>query len=292
MKIYNQAPLPFQGQKRRFVKPFKEALKSFPNDAIYVDLFGGSGLLSHTVKSVYPEAKVIYNDFDNYSERLKNIPKTNKILANIRNILKDEPRKRVDGEKRKQILDLLKAEKGFVDYITLSGSILFSANYVTCLEDLEKVSIYNNTKKTHYESEQYLKGVERVQMDYRDLYSLYKNTENVVFLIDPPYLSTDTKTYHNMDYWKLTDYLSILNLLEDKPYFYFTSEKSQVIELAEWMSENGFKRSPFDESTKVIIHTSLNYGAKYNDIMIYKNNYEKQILSNFRENFKKGQNSE
>ena len=54
MKIYNQAPLPFQGQKRRFVKPFKEALKSFPNDAVYIDLFGGSGLLSHTVKSVYP----------------------------------------------------------------------------------------------------------------------------------------------------------------------------------------------------------------------------------------------
>ena len=108
-------------------------------------------------------------------------------------------------------------------------------------------------------------------MDYRDLYSLYKNTENVVFLIDPPYLSTDTKTYHNMDYWKLTDYLNILNLLEDKPYFYFTSEKSQVIELAEWMSENEFKRSPFDESTKVIIHTSLNYRAKYNDIMIFKN---------------------
>lgn len=270
MKIYNQAPLPFQGQKRRFVKPFKEALKSFPNDAIYVDLFGGSGLLSHTVKSVYPETKVIYNDFDNYSERLKNIPKTNEILANIRNILKDEHRKRVDGEKRKQILDLLKAEKGFVDYITLSGSILFSANYVTCLEDLEKVSIYNNTKKSDYQSEEYLEGVERVQMDYRDLYSLYKNTENVVFLIDPPYLSTDTKTYHNMDYWKLTDYLDILNLLEGKPYFYFTSEKSQVIELAEWMSENGFKRSPFDGATTIVIHTSLNYSSKYNDIMIYK----------------------
>ena len=277
MKIYNQAPLPFQGQKRRFVKPFKEALKSFPNDVVYVDLFGGSGLLSHTVKSVYPEAKVIYNDFDNYSERLKNIPKTNKILADIRSILNDEPReKRVIGEKREQILDLLRAEKGFLDYITLSSNLLFSAKYVTCLEDLEKETIYNNTKKSDYQSEEYLDGVERVLMDYRDLYSLYKNTENVVFLIDPPYLSTDTKTYHNMDYWKLTDYLNILNLLEDKPYFYFTSEKSQVIELAEWMSENGFKRSPFDESTKVIIYTSLNYGAKYNDIMIYKNNNDTQ----------------
>ena len=271
MKIYNQAPLPFQGQKRRILKSFKDALKSFPSDAVYVDLFGGSGLLSHTVKSVYPEAKVIYNDFDNYSERLKNIPKTNKILVDIRSILNDEPReKRVIGEKREQILDLLRAEKGFVDYITLSSNLLFSANYVTCLEDLEKVSIYNNTKKSDYQSEEYLEGVERVQMDYRDLYSLYKNTENVVFLIDPPYLSTDTKTYHNMDYWKLTDYLDILNLLEGKPYFYFTSEKSQVIELAEWMSENGFKRSPFDGATTIVIHTSLNYSSKYNDIMIYK----------------------
>ena len=52
MKKYTQAPLPFQGQKRRFLKPFKTALESFPADAVYVDLFGGSGLLSHTVKQM------------------------------------------------------------------------------------------------------------------------------------------------------------------------------------------------------------------------------------------------
>ena len=57
---YVQAPLPFQGQKRRFLKPFKQALNEFPSDAVYVDLFGGSGLLSHTVKEYYPNAKVIY----------------------------------------------------------------------------------------------------------------------------------------------------------------------------------------------------------------------------------------
>ena len=57
---YVQAPLPFQGQKRRFLKPFRTALEDFPDDAIYVDLFGGSGLLSHTVKQMYPDAKVIY----------------------------------------------------------------------------------------------------------------------------------------------------------------------------------------------------------------------------------------
>lgn len=66
MKTFNQAPLPFQGQKRRFIKDFKEALKEFPEDAIYVDLFGGSGLLSHAVKSVYPNAQVLWNDFDDW----------------------------------------------------------------------------------------------------------------------------------------------------------------------------------------------------------------------------------
>lgn len=54
MRNYTTAPLPFQGQKRNFIKQFKEALKAYPKDAIYIDLFGGSGLLSHTVKTTYP----------------------------------------------------------------------------------------------------------------------------------------------------------------------------------------------------------------------------------------------
>ena len=71
MKQYTQAPLPFQGQKRRFLRQFKEALDQFSSTATYVDLFGGSGLLSHTVKQYYPKSNVVYNDFDNYSERIK-----------------------------------------------------------------------------------------------------------------------------------------------------------------------------------------------------------------------------
>src|SRR5690606_31268545 len=50
MKNYKQAPLPFQGQKRRFINDFTAALKNYPENTVYVDQFGGSGLLSHTVK--------------------------------------------------------------------------------------------------------------------------------------------------------------------------------------------------------------------------------------------------
>jgi adenine-specific DNA methylase len=63
------------GQKRKFLKPFKPALERYPADATYVDLFGGSGLLSYTVKQLYPNATVIYNDYDNYRERIQIFPK-------------------------------------------------------------------------------------------------------------------------------------------------------------------------------------------------------------------------
>ena len=84
MKNYNQAPLPFQGQKRRFLKEFKNELQEFSPTATYVDLFGGSGFLSHTVKQHYPDATVVYNDFDNYTYRLENVENTNAIIANFR----------------------------------------------------------------------------------------------------------------------------------------------------------------------------------------------------------------
>ena len=99
-------------------KIFKEALNGFSPTATYVDLFGGSGLLSHTVKQYYPDANVIYNDFDNYSQRLDNVEKTNNIIGDLREILKDYPdAKRIVGDVRYQVIDRLKQEKGFVDFI-------------------------------------------------------------------------------------------------------------------------------------------------------------------------------
>ena len=273
MKNYTQSPLPFQGQKRRFLTPFKEALNGFSPTATYVDLFGGSGLLSHTVKQYYPDANVIYNDFDNYSQRLDNVEKTNNIIGDLREILKDYPdAKRIVGDVRYQVIDRLKQEKGFVDFITISSSLCFSMNYGTTLEHFEKDSLYNNVRQSNYKCDGYLEGVNRVKKDYRDLFAEYRNHNNVVFLVDPPYLSTDTTTYNRTDYWKLTDYLNVLKVIEDTSYFYFTSNKSQIIELCDWMENNGYCKNPFDGSATVTIGAQLTHNAKYNDIMIYKNN--------------------
>ena len=76
-KKYSTPPLPFRGNKRYFVKTFREVLSDLRDIDVVVDLFGGSGLLSRAAKDVLPHARVIYNDFDGYSKRLENIERTN-----------------------------------------------------------------------------------------------------------------------------------------------------------------------------------------------------------------------
>lgn len=111
-KNYTQAPLPFQGQKRRFLSEFKAALNGFKGAPLFVDLFGGSGLLSHTVKQLYPNAKVVYNDFDDYHLRLANIERTNALLAQFRVILSGElPDKVISKEGKAAILKAIQAEQ-------------------------------------------------------------------------------------------------------------------------------------------------------------------------------------
>lgn len=150
-KEYNSAPLPFQGQKRKFAKEFAKVLRQYPDDTVFVDLFGGSGLLSHITKYQKPNATVVYNDFDNYRQRLAHISQTNELLAAIREILKDVPRgKMVAGGERQLVIDAIKRHEkcyGYVDYITLSSSIMFSMKYCTNIDDLEKQGIYNRVRR-------------------------------------------------------------------------------------------------------------------------------------------------
>ena len=276
-KVYAMAPLPFQGQKRKFVSQFKTALvelKERQEVSCVVDLFGGSGLLSRIAKDVFPEAEVVYNDYDNYHCRLLNVEKTNSLLTDLRSLLADYPRKiRIEQPYRSKIIERIAEEEktGYVDYITLSSSLLFSAKYVLSLEALQKESFYNNVRTEGYDfnARNYLNSLKIVKEDYMILFDAYKDREGVLFLIDPPYLSTDTTTYHSDKYWRLKNYLDVLNTLKTDNYFYFTSNKSQLVELFEWLESNCGLVSPFKGS---VLKTTQSSGKvlNYSDMMLYK----------------------
>ena len=271
-KNYTQAPLPFMGQKRRWNQDYKRVLKEeFADCNAFIDLFGGSGLLSHFTKSVRPDATVVYNDYDNFQRRLEAIPSTNALLAELRAIMSGFPNnKRIVEPYRSRVLETIAAyeKRGFVDYITLSASILFSANYVTSYEELAKTTLYNTIKSSDYSADHYLDGLTITHEDYRAVFKEWEGKAGVCFLIDPPYLSTQSCTYSN--YWRLRDYLDVLHTLNGTNYFYFTSEKSSIVELCDWLDREYRKGNPFEGATRIELNTRLNYNSGYKDIMLYK----------------------
>lgn len=271
-KLYLSAPLPFVGQKRMFAKHFIEVIKQYPDGTVFVDLFGGSGLLSHIARHYHPHSKVVYNDFDNYRHRIESIPRTNALLALIRPIANRFPRhKPITGEAREQIFALLEQEEqesGFLDFITLSSSLMFSMKYKMSLDGMRGETLYNNVRKNGYpECPDYLTGLEITCCDYRDLFEKYKDTPGVVFLVDPPYLSTDVGTYRM--YWRLADYLDVLSVLPGHNFIYFTSEKSSITELCEWMGRNPSLGNPFERCQRREFNATMNYSARYTDIMLF-----------------------
>lgn len=272
-KQYLSAPLPFVGQKRMFAKEFIKVLEQYPDGTTFVDLFGGSGLLSHITKCKKPNSTVVYNDFDNYRKRLKAIPQTNALLAELRQIALNVPRhKPITGETRDKVFACVRKYEqryGYVDFITLSSSLLFSMKYKLSIEGMQKETLYNNIRTTDYQpSEDYLDGLTIVSEDYKKVFEKYKDVPDVVFLVDPPYLSTDVGTYNMC--WKLSDYLDVLTVLSEHQFVYFTSNKSSILELCGWIGKNKLIGNPFEKCTKVEFNAHMNYNSSYTDMMLYK----------------------
>ena len=89
---------------------------------------------------------------------------------------------------REAFLERIRLEEttGFVDYLTLSTSLLFSGKYAQNMEELEGLYFYNKIRQSDYRCDGYLDGLEVVCYDYKELADTYGVFPGVVFLVDPP----------------------------------------------------------------------------------------------------------
>ena len=140
--------------------------------------------------------------------------------------------------------------------------------YRKSIEGMRVETLYNNVRKIGYEScDDYLAGLEIVSCDFRELCLQFNKTSGVVFIIDPPYLSTDTGAYSM--HWRLADNLDVLSVLPGHNFIYFSSEKSCIIELCEWMARHSSLGDPFARCQKKELRATINYHARYKDIMLF-----------------------
>ena len=248
-KLRKVPPLPFIGNKSYGRKKFLDFLFQIANgnDMIFVDLFGGSFYISYMIHKVFPQAKIVCNDFDNYMERLKNIDKTNIFIDKVKEILKDsEKGKRVTDEVKQKIDELINNETDYIDFITLSASLLYSSQYTTDKELFQKRVYWNHPVKFHYNEDisDYIEGIDFVSKDWKELFNEYTGIENCIFIADPPYPKTNNFAYVSKK-WELKDSLDTLEIYKTNYFVYYTSTKTGMMDIIEYLMEQGIEINEF-----------------------------------------------
>lgn len=277
MRHFNQAPLPFVGQKRLFLNAFKQVLNEhIPDDGegwTIVDAFGGSGLLSHVAKRIKPKARVIYNDFDGYADRLKHISDTNRLRAELIQIVGDivPKNKRLDNNKKQEIINKINDFNGFKDLNTIASWLLFSGQQVSSFEELFSKTFWNGIKLADYPSaEDYLDGLEIVSEPFQQLLPKFADNPKALFVLDPPYLCTKQNSYKMATYFDLIDFLQLIDLTRP-PYVFFSSTKSEFVRFIAYMVQAKKDNwQAFDGAERIVLQTSLNYQVSYEDNLVFK----------------------
>lgn len=240
--IYTKPPLPFMGNKKNMLKHIKQVLETMRADgeidgeSIFIDVFGGSGLVAHNIKQWYPRNQVLWNDYDNYQKRLDHIAQTESLRAwlyeKVRGV---EYKNALPKEIKQEILahiHALETQGEYIDYTTLSAYLLFSGNYARDFIEFSKSSFYNSISATRLSAQGYLHGVERVSLDFIELLDSYKHIKNKCLILDPPYLQTQVGNYRA--HFSLGQFFNLIERVQ-RPYLFFGSDRSDIIEAFEYL---------------------------------------------------------
>lgn len=274
--MYRKAPLPFTGQKRNFLKLFKQVLdEHIPGDGedwTILDAFGGSGLLSHTAKQSKPAARVIYNDYDGYSARLQRIPDINRLRHLLAGLLAPVPRsKLVPPVIKAAIVAAIRSFGGYIDLDCLVSWLLFSGNTAADLDELCRKTMYNCISLSDYpEAQDYLQGVEIVGQSYRELLPQHIGNPRTLLVLDPPYVCTQQGNYRKAAYFGMVEFLRLMAMVRP-PFVFFSSTRSELpayLDLVAELRLPGWER--FAGSQTLTVSSTINRNSSYDDHLIYK----------------------
>lgn len=275
-KLHSQSPLPFIGQKRQIIQAFRDTLdRIVPDDGqgwTVVDVFGGSGLLAHNAKRLKPQAKVIYNDFDNFSQRLYHIHDTNRLRGRLYEILEPLPRaKRIDELTKQKLLEIIQNFDGFVDCHSVSTWLLFSGKQISHIDELSKHEFYNTIRRSDYPTaDGYLDGLEIVSESFETLMPKFYHQDRTLFILDPPYLRTKQEAYGLGEYFGMVQFLKLMKWVRP-PYLFFSSTKSEFMSYMAYLKECDDKSwERLGEFEQLNFTAYINKSAKYEDNMIFK----------------------
>lgn len=250
-RILKKAPLPFQGQKSKWFAQFSQVLDRIEQKAqqlncpvCAIDVFGGSGLLSHWTKRLHPSFTVIYNDFDNYEDRVNHIHDVNLLMDEIHKLFPDHGRTNRDNKlsppENIKFCQFLTDYKGWLDIYCLSSWFRFSGVIARSFDEFLKGDHYIRLPNNRYNEEDakhYLDDITVIHEDASDYNKFKQSIKSLIppnaltfYILDPPYLYCD-KTGYNTSYFRLESTIDLINYFIHEDYFiFFNSFKSGFTE--------------------------------------------------------------
>jgi len=205
--------IPYFGNKR---KEFDNIDKQLPHSFdVFVDVFGGSGSVSINVKDKY-NCNVFYNDTNQKLIRLINIFRNadDNLIKNIEEFNYNLIYKHKNIEEGKKYLDNLYNSLKHDD-MKFIMKCFFSKLQLYLIQNIKiwqlpfnKKGFYNSPSKIYFDDyiNTYSKIDEITNKDYKEVLEKYKNDENTVLYLDPPYL-TKKITYGSSFNQKDIDYI-------------------------------------------------------------------------------------
>lgn len=284
----NISSIPFIGSKWKYRNKLNDLFKN--NDKInlndkyiFVDVFGGSGALTIIFKTIFKNDNNIYifNDYDEIITDKDNkfiidehIKKANEIMNEIKKYVNVQTNKTFENNDQIIIKDILKKHITDLNDIMIrrliSSNIMFNSRMLD-IENIDKMSFYNRLNKTEFKNYEYnFKDVQIIHKDFKELlnkkyidelinkYNIKK--ENIILLLDPPYLNFDMKSSYKMNFWTLKDYLKIIGSFYkyDVKLLMFEHPDNKIFDI-------------FD-----FIENELNFNSKH--IVLNKYSFRKDVL--------------
>lgn len=268
--IYKRPPLPFRGNKTKWIKDLiKYFVKNHDKfeDFVFIDVFGGSGIISSLLAKLYPNNKVIYNDYDNYTSLLKpsSINKLNELKNKIHEIMsKYEYKTSINDDDSLKIKRLLKHYYPNYENNNKLKNIFAAWLIFDGVNFNPSDKYYNIIRTSDYEiPNDYLPDNVIIEhLEYKDLINKYKSILNKSLLIlDPPYLGT-SKEFYNKE-WDLKDTYNVLKLCIKYKCLLFEANSSNVIRLIKTINAN----SPIPFKYKLMNKHNLGSDSKSVDYL-------------------------
>lgn len=284
----NISSVPFIGSKWKYRNKLNDLFKN--NDKInlndkyiFVDVFGGSGALTIIFKTIFKNDDNIYifNDYDEIITDKDNkfiidehIKKANEIMNEIKKYVNIQTNETFENNDQIIIKDILKKHINDLNdkmiRRLISSNIMFNSRMLN-IDNIDKMSFYNRLNKKEFKNYEYnFKGVQIIHKDFKELlnkkyidelinkYNIKK--ENIILLLDPPYLNFDMKSSYKMNFWTLKDYLKIIGSFYkyDVKLLMFEHPDNKIFDI-------------FD-----FIENELNFNSKH--IVLNKYSFKKDIL--------------